>query len=110
MHNLKALFALVLRGQYKVKTPTMSHQYYDRELTKIQDYLTTTLNSEPSQVDRREHRQLLATLYLRYIVIANKLSACVDQMVQPQKRLLLRKLLEATLGRILELKVCTVRS
>ncbi|XP_066140976.1 IQ and AAA domain-containing protein 1-like [Euwallacea fornicatus] len=82
----------------------MSHKYYDKEFAHIQDYLSSTLNTEPSQTDRREHRHLLATLYLRYIVISNKLSICVDQMVQPQKRLLLRKLLEAVLGRILELK------
>lgn len=83
----------------------MSHKYYDEQFCEIQECLVATLNSEPAQADRRENRQLLAGLYVRYIMIANKLGTCVDQMVQPQKRLLLRKLLEATLGRILELKV-----
>ncbi|XP_050294675.1 dynein regulatory complex protein 11 [Anthonomus grandis grandis] len=88
----------------------MSHKYYDQEFIQVQNYLSSTLSSEPVQADRREHRPLLATLYLRYIVIANKLANCVDQMVQPQKRILLRKLLEATLGRILELKTDLVEA
>ncbi|ENN72258.1 hypothetical protein YQE_11119, partial [Dendroctonus ponderosae] len=88
----------------------MSHKYYDEQFCEIQDCLVATLNSEPAQADRRENRQLLAGLYVRYITIANKLGTCVDQMVQPQKRLLLRKLLEATLGRILELKTDLVEA
>lgn len=82
----------------------MSHKTYDSEWKQVQQLLAETLQSEAVQVDRREQRQLLATLYVRYILIANTLSECVDQMVQPQKRRLIRKLLEATLGRILELK------
>lgn len=82
----------------------MSHETYNKLWHKTQDFLNATLQLEPSQADRREHRTLLATLYLRYIVVANRLSECLDQMIQPQKRLLIRKLLEATLGRILELK------
>ncbi|XP_063931355.1 dynein regulatory complex protein 11 [Zophobas morio] len=82
----------------------MSHKTYDAEWKKIQQLVAETLQSEAVQVDRREQRQLLATLYIRYIMIANQLSECVDQMVQPQKRLLMRKILEGTLGRILELK------
>lgn len=82
----------------------MSHETYDANWKKAQQLLAETLQSEAVQIDRREQRQLLATLYVRYIMIANQFSECVDQMVQPQKRLLIRKLLEATLGRILELK------
>ncbi|KAJ8924583.1 hypothetical protein NQ315_000733 [Exocentrus adspersus] len=82
----------------------MSHKTYDEEFRSTHELLTITLQKEPVQADRREERHLLATLYLRYILIANKLIVCVDQIVQPQKRILVRKLLEATLGRILELK------
>ncbi|KAF5278955.1 hypothetical protein FQA39_LY05633 [Lamprigera yunnana] len=82
----------------------MSNKTYDEEWVKAQDLLTATLQSEPTQADRREHRQLLASLYVRYILVANYLSECVDQVIQPQKRILIRKLLVATLGRILELK------
>ncbi|XP_044269643.1 dynein regulatory complex protein 11 [Tribolium madens] len=82
----------------------MSHKTYDSEWKQVQQLLAETLQSEAVQVDRREQRQLLSTLYVRYILVSNVLSECVDQMVQPQKRRLIRKLLEATLGRILELK------
>lgn len=82
----------------------MSHQTYDEEFRSTHELLSTTLQIEPAQADRRDERLLLATLYVRYILIANKLTVCVDQIVQPQKRILIRKLLEATLGRILELK------
>lgn len=82
----------------------MSHQTYNEEWHKAQDLLNVAINLEPAQADRRGQRSLLANLYVRYIVIANRLAECVDQMVQPQKHLLIRRLLEATLGRILELK------
>lgn len=82
----------------------MSNETYNEEWHNTQDLLSSTLQLEPAQADRHEQRTLLATLYIRYIVVANRLAECVDQMVQPQKRLLIRKLLEATLGRILELK------
>lgn len=82
----------------------MSHVTYDEEWKRAQDLLSATVQIEPAQADRRKQRQLLSVLYLRYIVVANRLAECVDQMVQPQKHALIRKLLEATLGRILELK------
>lgn len=88
----------------------MSHKTYDEQWHKTQDFLSATLQLEPTQADRRQHRTLLATLYLRYIVVANRLSVCVDQIIQPQKHLLIRKLLEATLGRILELKTDLVEA
>lgn len=88
----------------------MSHETYNKLWHQSQDFLNATLQLEPTQADRREHRTLLATLYVRYIVIANRLSECLDQMVQPQKRILIAKLLEATLGRILELKTDLVEA
>lgn len=88
----------------------MSHKTYDNEFKNTQDLLTETLQIEPVQADRREDRQLLATLYIRYILIANHLTVCVDQVVQPQKRKLILKLLEAALGRVLELKTDLVEA
>ncbi|XP_060104197.1 IQ and AAA domain-containing protein 1-like [Heteronotia binoei] len=46
----------------------------------------------------------LATLFVRYVQIARRLEACYDQAVQPQKRPILRRLLDGVLGRLLELK------
>ncbi|XP_050511285.1 dynein regulatory complex protein 11 [Diabrotica virgifera virgifera] len=88
----------------------MSHKTYNELFKKTQDILNETLQLEPVQADRRDDRDLLANLYVRYIGICNRLSICVDQVVQPQKRMLLLKLLEAALGRILELKTDLVEA
>lgn len=64
----------------------MSHETYDEEWRRTQDFLGATLQLEPSQADRRAHRELLAALYVRYVVAANRFGECVDQMAQPQKR------------------------
>ncbi|XP_061393695.1 dynein regulatory complex protein 11-like [Musca vetustissima] len=42
--------------------------------------------------------------YLKYICIANRLEEVYDKMIQPQKRQLIRNILNACLGRIIELK------
>lgn len=50
----------------------------------------------------------VSRLYLQYVVIFRHLDTCYDQIVHPQKRILLRQLLDATIGRILELKATWV--
>lgn len=45
-----------------------------------------------------------ACIYIRYIQILRKLETAYDQMVHPQKRLDMRKALEACLGRMLEIR------
>ena len=47
----------------------------------------------------------VSRLYLQYVKIYRTLNSCYDLMVHPQKRQLLRKLLDSTIGRIIELKV-----
>jgi len=54
--------------------------------------------------DRLAAFQLLATMYIKYIQIFRKLELCYDQIVHPQKRRVLRHVLDGTMGRILELK------
>ncbi|XP_056633947.1 dynein regulatory complex protein 11 [Diorhabda sublineata] len=88
----------------------MSHKTYNDLFKNTQDILNETLQLEPVQADRREDRELLATLYVKYIGVANRLTVCVDQVVQPQKLILIKKLLEATLGRILEIKADLVEA
>ncbi|KAI4472154.1 hypothetical protein MML48_1g18424 [Holotrichia oblita] len=88
----------------------MSHLTYDEEWRKAQELLASTIQGEPTQADRRQQRKLLGTLYIKYIMTANKLAVVVDQIVQPQKRILVRKLLEAVLGRVLELKTDLVEA
>lgn len=54
--------------------------------------------------DRLAAFQLLATMYIKYIQIFRKMEQCYDQIVHPQKRRVLRHVLDGTMGRILELK------
>ena len=48
--------------------------------------------------------QQYATLYIRYLQIFRRLEESYDQLVHPQKRMDLRKTLEAVMGRVLEVK------
>ena len=45
-----------------------------------------------------------AVLYIKYIEIYRKLEECYDQMVHPQKRIFIKKVLESTICRICEMK------
>ncbi|XP_012261688.2 dynein regulatory complex protein 11 [Athalia rosae] len=60
-------------------------------------------NSKPQKERRKAHANV-AELYVRYIVASNNLHKCYDQVIQPQKRILIRKLLDSCIGRVLELK------
>ncbi|XP_076656348.1 dynein regulatory complex protein 11 isoform X2 [Halictus rubicundus] len=64
----------------------------------------TNLQNAKPQRDRKKARNINSELYVKYIIITNKLELCYDQVVQPQKRILLRQLLDSCLGRVLELK------
>ena len=48
--------------------------------------------------------QHLACLYIKYIDIYRKVEECYDQMVQPQKGILIKKVLESSICLICELK------
>jgi len=48
---------------------------------------------------------IVSGLYAKYALVVKKLDICYDQIVQPQKRLLVRKLLDASIGRLIEIKV-----
>lgn len=86
-----------------------SHTYYalwrstqkDLEDLAVRDYENQSFEPEFDKpvIQKRAHE-----LYVRYIIIANKLEEIYDQMLQPQKCILLRKLLDSCLGRVIELK------
>ena len=88
----------------------MSNTTYDEIWKDAQNSLEDVVLSDSClqgakpQKDRKKLHRSIAELYIRYIVIANKLELCYDQMLQPQKRLLIRKLLDCTVGRVIELK------
>lgn len=54
--------------------------------------------------DRLQVFQVLATFYLKYLQIFRSLEAVYDQIVHPQKRRMVRHVLDGVMGRILELK------
>jgi len=88
----------------------MSHGYYNKQWADAQasitDMLQQELPAEPPkpEKDRLAAFQFLATMYIKYIQALRRLAECYDQMVHPQKRRVLRHVLDGTMGRILELK------
>ncbi|XP_045420949.1 IQ and AAA domain-containing protein 1-like [Lemur catta] len=59
--------------------------------------------------ERQSFQYRVASLYLRYLGLLRCFDTIYDQMVQPQKRRLLRSLLDCVAGRVLELKDELVR-
>lgn len=56
------------------------------------------------QKDHFQVFQTLATFYLHYLQIFRGLEAAYDQIVHPQKRRVVRHVLEGVMGRLVELK------
>lgn len=88
----------------------MSNQTYDDlwRLTQknledlaVRDYENQALEPEFEKSIVQKHA---FELYVKYILAANKLEEIYDQILQPQKRILIRKLLDSCLGRVIELK------
>lgn len=71
------------------------------ESIAVNDYQKLALEPE---FDRQAAQRCVFELYAKYILVANRLEEVYDQMIQPQKRLIIRTLLDSTLGRIIELK------
>lgn len=70
------------------------------EATKTDsNFLTSKINKDKAVVFKE-----LSTVMVSYISAINKLDECYDQVIQPQKRILIRNILEFSLGRYLELK------
>ena len=53
----------------------------------------------PSLQDKITAFQKFATMYINYVLIFRKLEECYDQVVHPQKRRLIRHILDGTMGR-----------
>lgn len=73
------------------------------ELEKLATHDFEYQSSEP-QFDKHLIQTRIFELYAKYILLANKLNVIYDQMLQPQKRVVVKKILDACLGRVLELK------
>ncbi|XP_069853199.1 IQ and AAA domain-containing protein 1-like isoform X2 [Dipodomys merriami] len=88
----------------------MSEAAYQRLWDASHMTLQELLNQEgpmleptPSR-ERSSFQYRLAMLYLYYLGLLRRFDLIYDQMVQPQKRRLVRRLLDGVAGRVLELK------
>ncbi|XP_053775222.1 dynein regulatory complex protein 11 isoform X2 [Desmodus rotundus] len=87
----------------------MSNIMYDKMWRQTQETLNSLLDKE-SQKRAEPPRsevlvfQMLATFYTKYVQIFRNLEDAYDQLVHPQKRILVRRVLDGVMGRILELK------
>ena len=88
----------------------MSHGFYNKLWDDAQlavgDLLEIEVPPKPAkpEKDPTAFFQLLATMYIKYIQSFRRLEDCYDQVVHPQKRRLLRHLLDGVMGRLLEVK------
>lgn len=88
----------------------MSNHVYDEMWRQTQDDLEIlTINDFEHQAvetefDKTKAQTIVFESYVKYIILSNQMEEIYDAYVQPQKRLLVRKLLDCCLGRVLELK------
>ncbi|XP_051233542.1 dynein regulatory complex protein 11 [Dicentrarchus labrax] len=84
---------------------TYSQQWADVHL-QLSRLLTEELPAEPPrpEKDRVVFFQRLAMFYVHYIQIFRQLEKIYDQVVHPQKRRVIRAVLDGVIGRVLELK------
>ncbi|XP_073925668.1 dynein regulatory complex protein 11 [Castor canadensis] len=87
----------------------MSNAMYNKMWHQTQEALNSLLNNESQEMVEAQRNQvfifqMLATFYIKYVQIFRNMENIYDQMVHPQKRILIRKILDAVMGRILELK------
>ncbi|KAB1276090.1 IQ and AAA domain-containing protein 1-like, partial [Camelus dromedarius] len=78
-------------------------------LQELLDQEQPLLQPVPEQ-ERQSFQYRLSSLYLYYLGLLRRFDTLYDQMVQPQKRRLLRRLLDGVAGRVLELKDDLVRA
>ncbi|KAH7307451.1 hypothetical protein KP509_22G059500 [Ceratopteris richardii] len=84
----------------------MSHITFDIQLQEAMQELVKLLEDDDPKVVLKGIQEY-SVLYVRYIQIYRKMEDCFDQIVHAQKRIDLRRTLEACIGRILELRhVC----
>lgn len=91
------------------KWPAMSSKMYNQMWHQTQEALNSLLDKESQKIIEPQRNpvfifQTLATFYIKYVQIFRNLENVYDQIVHPQKRILIRKILDGVMGRILELK------
>ncbi|XP_073765641.1 uncharacterized protein isoform X1 [Danio rerio] len=88
----------------------MSHSTYNSLWSEAHEELSCLLPQELPEEPIRPERdrvvffQRIATFYVRYVQIFRHLEEAYDQSVHPQKRRVIRQVLDSVMGRVLELK------
>lgn len=87
----------------------MSNLMYNKMWHQTQEALNSLLDKESQKITEPQRNkvlvfQMLATFYIKYVQIFRNMENVYDQIVHPQKRMLIRKVLDGVMGRILELK------
>ncbi|XP_069926102.1 dynein regulatory complex protein 11 [Oryctolagus cuniculus] len=87
----------------------MSNAMYNKMWHQTQDALRALLHKESQKTAEPQSSpvlvfQMLATFYIKYVQIFGNLENVYDQVVHPQKRILIRRMLDGVMGRVLELK------
>ncbi|MXQ92130.1 hypothetical protein E5288_WYG012412 [Bos mutus] len=100
----------------KAVTKYTSSKAYQRLWDSSHLILEELLDQEPllgeavSESERQPFQYRLSSLYLHYLGLLRRFDTLYDQMVQPQKRRLLRRLLDSVACRVLEFKDDLVRA
>eukprot|EP00755_Sulcionema_specki_P027634 Sspe_Gene.88184::Locus_60260_Transcript_1_1_Confidence_1.000_Length_1581::g.88184::m.88184 len=93
----------------------MSNLTYEEQLREAMVELREQLEADMAYADGKTLfdseflLQNFAPMYVKYLMIFRKLEDCYDQILQPQKRADVRVVLDATIGRMLEVKRRIVR-
>ncbi|XP_013192075.1 dynein regulatory complex protein 11 [Amyelois transitella] len=69
------------------------------EATQVDDAV-----AQAGAADRTTIQPILSEIRIRYTILLEKLDTIYDQLIQPQKRIIVKRLLEACLGRLIEIK------
>jgi hypothetical protein len=100
-----------MRSALRAATRVSGRRTFDIQWREAMMELLDQLESENPEDPTLAPQDLAeySCIYIKYVQIYRKLEECYDQMVHPQKRLDIRKALESTIGRILELKSWMVK-
>lgn len=92
----------------------MSQAYYNQLLKTTHLDLQNAIGNDKRlkkkpPTDPNQAKWLISHLFVKYIRIVNNLDECYDQIIHPQKREIIGRLLDTSLGRLLEIKREIVR-
>ena len=89
------------------RTYTRSSNHWTRTSTTRAYFLTLT----QLKYERKDEEwfRFYSHLYIKYVQCYKTLEDCYDQIVHPQKRVLLKEMLESTMLRVVEIKLNLVK-